>query len=88
MVLLADAEHEARLGDEALFGGLGHPQDLERLPEGGARIADERRPRLGCLHVVGVDVEAGPSDELDGGGVASKVAGEGFDEDVGRSACG
>lgn len=82
LVRLADTEHDARLGDKTVFGRLGDAEYLETLAVLGARVPDERRPRLDRLHVVGKHVEAGPRDLLDRFDVAGKVGSEGFDEDV------
>ncbi len=82
LVGLADTEHDTGLGDQTLLRLLGDPEHLETLSVLGARVPDERRPRLDRLHVVRKDVESGAGNLLDRLDVAGKVGRQGLNEDV------
>lgn len=82
LVGLADTEHDTGLGDQTLLRLLGDPEHLETLSVLGARVPDERRPRLDRLHVMRKDVESGAGDLLDRLDVAGKVGRQGLNEDV------
>jgi hypothetical protein len=84
LLLLAEAQHDARLGDELGVRLLGDAQHVERLAEVRAAVAHVRRQALGGLDVVREDVEARVCDELDHFRIAGVVADQGFDEHGGR----
>lgn len=85
VLLLAQAEHDARLGDDALLAPhvLDVLQHLETLPEGGPPVADIRRQALDGLDVVCVDIKTALGDNLDHVEVASEVARQGLDQQRG-----
>lgn len=88
VLLLAEAEHDARLGDDAVavavvvsaLDRLDVLEHGEALAEGGAAVAHVGREGLDGLDVVRVDVEPAARHERHHVQVAPEVAGQGLDE--------